>query len=364
MRDMDKTKPQLVDELGLLHQRIAQLEASEAEHKRIQEDLRQSEINYRTLFDTGLDGVSIIDGKTMRVVLCNQNAARIYGFDSPDEAIGLDPFSVIHPDDVERTAKVMLEDGFKKDLRQVNEIRLISKDGRQLWISVVGAITEYRGKPVMMASFRDITEQKRIEQELSHSTEKLLKAIEDTIQAMAMTVEMRDPYTAGHQRRVAQLATAIAKELGLSEHQSSGLRLAGLIHDIGKTRVPAEILTNPGKLSEAEFSIIKMHPLVGYEILKTIEFPWPIAQIVSQHHERLDGSGYPFGLAGEDIVIESKILAVADVVEAMSSHRPYRPALGLDKALSEIIHKKGIVYEPQVVDVCVKLCREKGFKIE
>ncbi len=185
---------------------------------------------------------------------------------------------------------------------------------------------------------------------------------EDTIQALAVTVEMRDPYTAGHQRRVTHLATTIAKETGLSEDQISGLRSAGLIHDIGKTRIPSEILTNPYKLSEAEFSIIKTHPLVGYEVLKNIEFPWPIAEIVHQHHERLDGSGYPRGLSGDDIILESRILMVADVVEAMSSHRPYRPALGLDRALLEVSEKRGILYDAKAVDACLKLCSEKEFK--
>ena len=187
---------------------------------------------------------------------------------------------------------------------------------------------------------------------------------EDTIQALAVTVEMRDPYTAGHQRRVTHLATTIAKETGLSEDQISGLRSAGLIHDIGKTRIPSEILTNPYKLSEAEFSIIKTHPLGGYEILKKIEFPWPIADIVLQHHERLDGSGYPRGLSGDDIILESRILAVADVVEAMFSHRPYRPALGLDRALLEVSEKRGILYDSKAVDACLKLCSERGFTFD
>ena len=185
---------------------------------------------------------------------------------------------------------------------------------------------------------------------------------EDTIQAMASTVEIRDPYTAGHQRRVTRLAIAIAMEMGLSEDQIGGLRQAGLVHDIGKTRVPVEILTNPLQLSGAEFSIIKMHPLVGYDILKTIDFPRPIAKIVYQHHERLNGSGYPGGISGDDIMLEAKILAVADVVEAMSSHRPYRPAIGLDKALLEISEKKGILYDSKAVDACLKVCSEEKFR--
>ncbi|GAH68139.1 unnamed protein product, partial [marine sediment metagenome] len=210
----------------------------------------------------------------------------------------------------------------------------------------------------------EITERKQAEEELKQSMGKLVKATEDTIQAMAMIVETRDPYTAGHQRRVTQLACAIAKKMGLSKDQTSALRLAGLIHDIGKVRVPAEILTNPDGLSEAEFSIVKMHPLVGYEILKTIEFPWPIAQIVYQHHERMDGSGYPSGLSGEDILLEARILAVSDVVEAMASHRPYRPALGIDRALLEITQKKGVLYDANVVDTCQWLFTKGSFKFE
>lgn len=186
----------------------------------------------------------------------------------------------------------------------------------------------------------------------------------DTMQAMAMIVDMRDPYTAGHQERVTRLAYAIAKEIGLSEDEITGLRLAGLIHDIGKIRVPAEILTNPHKLSEAEFTIIKLHPVLGYDVLKNLHLPWPIAQIIHQHHERIDGSGYPLGLSGEDILLEARILAVADVVEAMTSHRPYRAALGLDHALREISRSRGKLYDPNVVDTCLRLFGELQFEFE
>jgi putative nucleotidyltransferase with HDIG domain len=184
------------------------------------------------------------------------------------------------------------------------------------------------------------------------------------MQAMAMIVEMRDPYTAGHQRRVTQLACVIAEKMGFSPDQITGLRLAGLIHDIGKVRVPAEILTNPNVLSEAEMTIIKMHPSLGYDLLKTLALPWPVADIINQHHERLNGSGYPSGLIGDDILPEAKILAVADVVEAIASHRPYRPALGIDKALEEILKNRDILYDPEVVDFCVKIFRDKDFKFQ
>ena len=221
----------------------------------------------------------------------------------------------------------------------------------------------HRGKLVISQSIKSKT-RPQYGQGTNRNAEGANTISEDTIQAMAITAEMRDPYTAGHQRRVTHLATTIAAEMGLAEDRISGLRLAGLVHDIGKTRVPVEILTNPLKLSEAEFSIIKTHPTVGYDILKTIDFPQPIAKIVYQHHERLDGSGYPGGITGNDIMLEAKILAVADVVEAMSSHRPYRPAIGLDKALLEISERKDILYDIEAVEVCLVICRQKKFRFE
>jgi HD-GYP domain-containing protein (c-di-GMP phosphodiesterase class II) len=207
---------------------------------------------------------------------------------------------------------------------------------------------------------------------------------------------MRDPYTAGHQRRVAQLAPAIAQEMGFSEEQINGIYIAAIIHDVGKINVPVEILSKPSKLSEAEFGLIRTHPQVGHDILdvpaeilgepgglselelnlirthpqvghdvlKEIDFPWPVAQIVLQHHERMDGSGYPQGLSGEEILLEARILAVADVVEAMASHRPYRPAYGLDKALDEISQNAGVLYDPGVVDACLRLFTKKGFSFK
>jgi putative nucleotidyltransferase with HDIG domain len=186
----------------------------------------------------------------------------------------------------------------------------------------------------------------------------LQKAMDGVIHAMSSVIETRDPYTAGHQRRVAELARAIAKEMGLSEWQTMGIHIAGLLHDVGKVAVPAEILSKPGKINQYEFSIIKNHCQVGYEILQRIDFPWPVTLAVLQHHERLDGSGYPEGLPGEDIILEAKILGVADVVEAMSSHRPYRPALGLERALQEITQESGILYDSEVVDACLRLLKK------
>lgn len=207
----------------------------------------------------------------------------------------------------------------------------------------------------------DITRRKRAEEKLRQSCLQLQRTLEGTVNTLVSVIEIRSPYTAGHQRRVAQLACAIANEMGLPEKQIEGIRMAGLIHDIGKITVPAEVLSKPGPLSKLEYGLIKAHPQVGHDVLKGIEFPWPVAQIVLQHHERLDGSGYPQGLSGEDILLETRILAVADVVEAMASHRPYRPPRGLDKALKEISQNRGVLYDPKAVDACLKLFIKKGF---
>ena len=217
-------------------------------------------------------------------------------------------------------------------------------------------VADEAGVPIcMMASFIDITERKQ-------AVAQLQKTLEGAILAISRTTETRDPCTAGHQKRVTLLAYAIATEMGLPEEQSEGLRVAGLVHDIGKMAVPAEILSKPTKLTEPEFNLIKSHPQVAYDILKTIEFPWPVADIVLQHHERMDGSGYPQGLKGKKIMVEGRILAVADVVEAMASHRPYRTALGVDEALKEISRNKAKLYDPDVVDACLRLFAQKRFE--
>ena len=192
----------------------------------------------------------------------------------------------------------------------------------------------------------------------------LLGAMDGITHAMSMVVETRDPYTAGHQKRVAVIACAIGRAMELTEWDIEGIRIAGLLHDVGKLAVPAEILTKPGKINATEFSIIKSHSQVSYDILELIEFPWPVKKAILQHHERLDGSGYPDGLSGDDIIIEARILGVADVVEAISSHRPYRPALGLEFAMREIIKQRGILFDPRVVDACLKLYEEKDADLE
>lgn len=202
----------------------------------------------------------------------------------------------------------------------------------------------------------------RLRQEQLGNAEKLRKGLEDTVLAISAMVEMRDPYTAGHEQRVAELAAAIATEMGLPADRVYGIHLAGSIHDLGKIQVPAEILSKPGRLNEVEYRLVKQHPQIGYEILKNIEFPCPVAQMVLQHHERLDGSGYPRGLKGGEILPEARILSVADVVEAMASHRPYRPGIGLPAALEEIGRNRGVLYDPDAVDACLRLFREKNYE--
>ncbi|HBI47463.1 MAG TPA: HD-GYP domain-containing protein [Smithella sp.] len=209
----------------------------------------------------------------------------------------------------------------------------------------------------------DATESKRAEKKLLQTLESLRKAFGVTMQVMISTVEMRDPYTAGHQIRTADLARAIAKEMGLSQDKIDGIRIAGTIHDIGKLSIPAEILSKPTKLTDLEFSLIKEHSHSGYEILKNVESPWPLAEIIHQHHERMNGTGYPRNLKGDEILIEARILAVADVVEAMASHRPYRASLGIEAALEEIEKNKGILYDDPVADACLKLFLEKNYQL-
>ncbi len=633
------------------------------ERKVTEEALRQSEERYRTLFNSKLDGICVMD-ETMKVLLVNQAAVDIFGFDSIDEALGANPFDFIPVEERERVLAIVKKDMFEHDLRQTNEFRLTNKSGKDIWVSTIGTLTEYQGKLAGLISFRDVTDKKlaeealrlseqnfrdsiessplgihvidkdgkhiyanraflniwgyntieemqavprkqrytpkgyaehmkimrkrkqgedaplnyeasivrgdgqvrhlavsygellwngerqfqavyqditerkqaaeqvkklyslqtairyineallkvddepalfeqvchflagvefikfcwigladkesrevkpvaysgfedgylsslkislsgssysrgpigtaiktsqpctvadiendpgfppwreaalkrgyasslavpliydtevigalsiysgskgafgdaeidflveaaadvtlgirtlRLRRELQQSLASLGKALEGTVNALASVAEVRDPYTAGHQQRVTRLAVAIATEMGLPQEQIEGIHVAGSLHDVGKLYIPAEILSKPGKLNEVEFNLVKMHSQAGYDILKTVEFPWPVAQIVLQHHERLDGSGYPQGLRGEDMLLEAKILAVADVVEAMASHRPYRPSLGMGQALDEISQKSGVLYDPEVVDACFKLFYEKEFKLD
>ncbi len=208
---------------------------------------------------------------------------------------------------------------------------------------------------------KEIKFREKVEKELLSTNVKLNKLLNDTVTGLVSAIEYRDPYTAGHQRRVTQLAVAIAQKMGLSKDELDCIRIASMIHDIGKINIPVEILSKPGSINQYELELMQNHPQAGYDILKEIDFPWPVAKTVLQHHERLDGSGYPNKLKGDDILLEARVIYVADVVEAMSSHRPYRPALGIIKALEELEKNKGILYNENIVDTCIKLFREDKF---
>jgi PAS domain S-box-containing protein/putative nucleotidyltransferase with HDIG domain len=274
--------------------------------------------------------------------------------------------NLMSPDD-KKTIVPKVENCVKNARTYEVEFRLKTKDGNWKWISGKGKSfkKDIDGIPHRALGVHiDITERKQAGEQLLETMESLRKAVSTTIQVMVSAVEARDPYTAGHQRRVADLARAIATEMGLPKEKIEGIRMAASIHDIGKLSIPAEILSKPTKPSDIEFSLIKEHPRKGYEMLKDVESPWPLAEIVYQHHERMDGSGYPRNLKGDAILMEARIMAVADVVEAMASHRPYRPALGVDAALEEIEDNKGTLYDAHVVDVCLRLFREKGYQLQ
>jgi PAS domain S-box-containing protein len=331
---------------------------SRAQRKQAEEALRESETKLQAIFDTVGTGILIIDKGTQAIIEANQTAIEMTGLPK-ERIIGQICHSLVCPAQVGKCPV--------KDLGQSvdhSERKLIHADGHLKDILKTVYPIILKGRDCYVESFIDITDRKLAEKQLRESLEQLRRAVQTTIQVLVMAVEMKDPYTAGHQRRMTNLARTMATEMGLPPEKIEGLRMAGVIHDIGKITLPTEILSKPTKLSAIELSLIREHVRLGYDILKDVECPWPLAEIVLQHHERMDGSGYPRGLKGEEILIEARILAVADVVEAMASHRPYRPALGLDAALEEIEKNRGILYDNTIVDACLRLFRGKGFKLE
>jgi PAS domain S-box-containing protein/putative nucleotidyltransferase with HDIG domain len=361
----------VIDRQVGLNEAATESPASERKRGRAVRAAFDSEERYRLITERAADAMWTVD-MNMRPTYISPSITPLLGY-SVQEAMAK-PMEKIFTTASFKLATGLLKEELGRESREQKdlarsrtlELELIHKDGSLVPVEVKYTfLRDAQARPVeVLAIARDISERKQAQEEAKQSIEKLIRAMEHAIQAMTIVVEMRDPHTAGHQQRATQLACAIAREVGLSEEQISGLRLAGLIHDIGKVRVPAEILMNPDGLSEPEFMMIKAHPRLGYEILKTIDFPWPVAQIVLQHHERMDGSGYPSGLSGDDIIMEARILAVADVVDAMASHRPYRAALGINKALEEISQNKGVLYDPKAVDACLMLFRDKKFEFE
>ena len=328
------------------------------DRKKTEEALRESEEKYRLIFEYSPLGHFYFDEKGI-IVTCNDNFVKLIG-SSKEAIVGINMLLLPDKKLVESIQKAL-----NGDTAFYEDVYHSTTAGKATPVRAFFAPIKIGDKGILggVAIIEDVTNHKRAEEDLKKSLEQLRRAMQATIQALSQIVETKDPYTSGHQKRTTNLARAIATEMHLSSDQIEGIRVAGAIHDIGKLSVPAEILSKPSKLAAAEYSLIKEHARQGYEILKDVESPWPLAEIVHQHHERMDGSGYPRGLQGEEILIEARILAVADVVEAMASYRPYRPALGIDKALEEIEKNKGVLYDILAADACLRLFKEKGFKI-
>ena len=323
-----------------------------------EDKLRESEARFRNLVERANEGVVIVQDAIIKYV--NPYMVELCGF-SYDEYIGKPFYNFVATD----YAEMMIELNKRRMAgdQVILNYEAALKNNRSLRVPVDININEFlsEGKRTFLVIIHDITRHKDVEEELRTALDRLRHAMNGTIQAISMILETRDPYTAGHQHRVADLARTIATKMGLSNEQKEAIRISGQIHDIGKISVPTEILTKPTTLTASEFQLIKTHPKIAYDILKNIDFPWAIADIVYQHHERLDGSGYPQGLKDDQILVEAKILAVADVTEAMVSDRPYRAARTLDEALAELIQNVGTCYDPGVVEVCIKLFKEEGF---
>jgi PAS domain S-box-containing protein len=332
------------------------------DRKKAEDALKESESKYRNIFENAMEGIyqATNEGKFITV---NAAFARMAGYDSPTELIesikDITAQLYVHPEDRDRFLKIRKTKGFVDNF----EVEFYKKDKSAFWVVInARAVKDEQGKIIYTEGLiEDITLRKQAEEKLNQSLERLKKAVNTTIQVLVSALEVRDPYTVGHQIRSANLACAIATEMGLSQEIIDRISMAGAIHDIGKISIPTELLSKPTKLTNIEFSLIKEHSFKGYEMLKDVEPSWPLAEIVYQHHERLDGSGYPRNLQGNEILVESRILAVADVVEAIASNRPYRPAYGIEVALEEIEKNKGILYDDAVANACLRLFREKGY---
>ena len=356
--EFESDKEEWAEDNIALFQIAGEVFVNAIEHREEENLIRASERKYRTLFEDSRDAIYMTtkDGKVLDI---NQAGLLLLGY-TRDEILGTNVRAIyVNSSERNRFQEIINKQGAVKNY----EVKLRHKNGSAIdclvtstvMLSIEGNIVGYQG------IIRDITKHKEAENYLKESCEKLARIMNETVSALATTTEKRDPYTAGHQQRVAQLAYEIGMEMGLQEETIEGIRVAGVLHDIGKICVPTEILNKPAALNKIEFDIIKTHPQASHDIVKTIEFPWPIAQILYQHHERINGSGYPLGLKEDKILLEAKIIAVADVIEAMMSNRPYRQALSLEEALDEIIKNRGILYSSKVVDVCIKIFKENKF---
>ncbi len=349
-----------------LIKRIEQLEYEKAQcESAAQETLLRCETKYLAMLESVDAHIALID-RNHKILWANEKAKAMFGRDIEGKSCceALYGTKEICGDELSCMPRGAFKGG---GTVMRHSIKMSVFDGSDRYFEGAARVVSWDsdGEPsVVVKIYNDITGRRQAEKELQDTMKMLRKNLAGTIQAIARTVETRDAYTAGHQNRTTQIARAVAFEMGLPKEEIDCIRMAGVIHDLGKISVPAEILSKPCKLSDSEYALIKQHSQTGYEILKGIDFNWPIADIILQHHERLDGSGYPYNLKKDEILLEARIIGVADVIEAMASHRPYRPALGIDDAFEEITMNRGITYDPDVVDASIDLFTKRGFQLQ
>jgi PAS domain S-box-containing protein/putative nucleotidyltransferase with HDIG domain len=326
--------------------------------KQAEKNLRDSEERYRVVVEHAHE--SILITQHTKIVFANNAAAESTGYSV--EALVSGYFKkLIHPDDIRMVIDYHARRLNGEKVPSIYSFRIICRDKTVKWVELNATLIQWEKKPAVLNFLTDITARKLLDEERSESFKRTKETLDATVNSIAMIVETRDPYTTGHQLRVSHLARDIAAEMGLTLDQKEFIGTAAIIHDIGKLSIPSEILSKPKKLTTLEFELIKTHSQSGYNILKDINFPWPVATVILQHHERMNGSGYPNKLKGKDILLEARIVAVADVVEAISSHRPYRPTLGINFALDEITQNRAILYDANVVDACLRLFLDKNY---
>ena len=358
------TESPIFDSLGNLHE--IQIVAMDIHEQKLAEiKTQQNEAKYRAIMDQSNEGIALIEIGTGKILEVNRKVGELLSYTTEELLLHCDFELTTETQDTLQKEEAEL---YQHASLPLKPIHIIAKDGKLIEVERLVKLLTIDGKKVALTSLRDVSERKQINallrkqaDELKQKVEQLQKAWAQTIDVLAAASEAKDPYTAGHQKRVAQLAVAIGKELNLPDEQITALRMAALIHDIGKITIPSELLSKPGALTLLEYKLVQVHVSTGYDLLRNLELPWNVAEVVHQHHERCDGSGYPNQLNGDQILHKAKILAIADVVEAMSSHRPYRPSLGTTFALNEIEQNKGTLFDPDAVNACITLFREKGF---
>lgn len=358
---LDAETKSLLEEIGDNVSYALDKMSLEAAAARYQAGLEEAEQRFRSLVEQSIAGSFIVQGEVL--VYANPRMADILGLADPALMQGQSPLDWVAPADRERI-RAQIDRARQGEVMEGRQLFTATRaDGSPVEVGITLSLSSYRGQTAVIGMMQDISDRQLAEEQIRRYAKQLEHTFMQTVGLANTLSEMRDPYTAGHERRVAEIAVAIAREMGLDEDRLEGLRVGGYLHDVGKMVVPAEILSKPARLNPLEYELVKAHPQAGYDILKEVDFPWPVADIAYQHHERYDGGGYPRGLKGEEIVLEARIVAVADVVESMASHRPYRPGLGIDKALAEIESGIGTRYDPVPAQACLRLFREKGYQL-